>query len=260
MPVRYLLVIVLPVLFLSPGLSQAQSTEPTENAAASPTSAATPEPVENTEKDASKKGFLAGVWESITEEAHVTIGYGTLEIQLKIRRNSDGATATMAQKNSSAIFVNYGSKPSFFKDSNFGYSFLVNYVGFDMGQQVLYNNTYVDLNTDVEGQMVYAVPALFYQWGEHQANGKYVRLGLGVGVGAATYSGTIQLTGSQNPDEKIYAVNTSYSPKLAYSNFLEARWNHIGVSISYAAPRIYGDEYNIKVSNFTAYVGYSIYF
>jgi hypothetical protein len=267
MPVRYhtaLLGVALSVLLLSPGPSQAQLTQLVENAAApssdTPANSPPAETAKDTATEPQKNGFLAGAWESMTEEAHVTIGYGTLEIQLKIRRNSDGATATMAQKNTSAIFVNYGSKPSFFKDSNFGYSFLVNYVGFDMGQQVLYNNTYVDLNTDVEGQMVYAVPALFYQWGEHQANGKYIRLGLGVGVGAATYSGTIQLTGSQNPDEKIYAVNTSYSPRLAYSNFLEARWNHIGVSVSYAAPRIYGDEYNIKVSNFTAYVGYSIYF
>jgi len=267
MSARYpvvLLVLLLSVLFLSTGLCQAQSIQAADNATATPSdlpqSVPTPGPADDSAQAGKNKGFLAGIWDSMTEEAHITVGYGTLEVQLKIRRNSDGATATMAQKNTSAIFVNYGSRPSFFKDSNFGYTFLVNYVGYDMGQQVLYNDTYVDLNTDVEGQMVYAVPALFYQWGEHQANGKYVRLGLGVGIGAATYSGTIQLTGSQNPDEQIYAVNKSYSPRLAYSNFLEARWNHIGVSISYAAPRIYGDEYNIKVSNFTAYIGYSIYF
>ena len=70
----------------------------------------------------------------------------------------------------------------------------------------------------------------------------------------------MQLSGSQIPNEQIYTINNSYTPRLALSNFLEARWNHFGVSISYASPRIYGDEYDIKVSNFTAYLGYSLYF
>ena len=241
------------VLVLLPGLVWAQTATNTDNLSGSAAET-------DNAKEPKKDGFLIGIWNGLTEEAHATIGYGTLEMQLKIRRNSDGATATMAQRNTSAIFVNYGSKPSFFKDSNFGWTVLVNYVGFDMPQQVLYDNSYVDLNTDVVGQMIYAVPAVFYQWGEHSAKGKYVRLGLGVGAGAATYSGTIQLTGSSNPNEQIYAVNKSYSPRLAYSNFLDARWNHVSISISYAAPRIYGDEYDVKVSNFTAYIGYSVFF
>ena len=267
MPVRnriILLASLLSVLILSPGSSRAESPQPTENTATTPidtpTSTSTPNADEAAGEDPQKNGFLAKVWDSMTDEAHLTVGYGTLEVKLQIHRKSDAATATMVQRNTSAVFVNYGSRPSFFKDSNFGYTFLINYVGFDMGQQEIYKDTYVDLGTDVGGQMFYAVPALFYQWGEHRANGKFVRLGLGAGIGAATYSGTIQLTSSQNPDEQIYAVNKSYTPRLALSNFLEARWNHLGVSISYASPRIYGDEYDIKVSNFTAYIGYSFYF
>ena len=259
MPVRHrivLLVSLLSVLFLSPGSSRAESPQPTENAASTSTLKAD----EAAGEDPQKNGFLAKVWDSMTDEAHLTVGYGTLEVKLDIHRKSDGATATMVQRNTAAVFVNYGSRPSFFKDSNFGYTFLVNYVGFDMGQQEIYKDTYVDLGTDVGGQMFYAVPALFYQWGEHRYKGKFVRLGIGAGIGAATFSGTIQLTNSQNPDEQIYAVNKSYTPRLALSNFLEARWNHFGVSISYASPRIYGDEYDIKVSNFTAYIGYSFYF
>jgi len=267
MPVRHriaLLLSLLSVLFLSPGSSRAESPQPAENAATTPvdtsTSTSTPNPDEAAGEDPQKKGFLAGVWDSVTDEAHLTVGYGTLEVKLDIRRKSDGANATMVQRNTSAVFVNYGSRPSFFKDSNFGYSFMINYVGFDMGQQEIYKDTYVDLGTDVGGQLLYAVPVLFYQWGEHRHKGKFVRLGFGAGIGAATYSGTIQLTNSQNPDEQIYTVNKSYTPRLALSNFLEARWKHFGVSISYASPRIYGDEYDIKVSNFTAHIGYSFYF
>ena len=81
------------------------------------------------------------------------------------------------------------------------------------------------------------------------------------GVGAATYSGTIQLTGPQVPGgEKIYTSKKSYDPRLALSDFIEARWHHFGISISYAAPRIYGDGYEAKVSNFSANIGYTYYF
>ena len=266
MPVQYriaLLVSLLSALFLSPGPAWAESAQPAENATTpvdTSSSTSTSNPDEAAGEDPQKNGFLAGVWDSVTDEAHLTVGYGTLEVKLDIRRKSDGANATMVQRNTSAVFVNYGSRPSFFKDSNFGYTFMINYVGFDMGQQEIYKDTYVDLGTDVGGQLLYAVPVLFYQWGEHRYKGRFVRLGFGAGIGAATYSGTIQLTNSQNPDEQIYTVNKSYTPRLALSNFLEARWNHFGISISYASPRIYGDEYDIKVSNFTAHIGYSFYF
>ena len=267
MPVRYRVTLFVPVLsalFLSPGTSRAEPAQPAENAATTPldtsSSMSTPEPGEDAAKDTKKEGFLAGVWNSMTDEAHMTLGYGTLEVKLDIRRKSDGASATMVQRDTSSVFLNYGSRPSFFKDSNFGYTFMINYVGFDMGQQEIYKDTYVNLGTDVRGQLFYAVPVLFYQWGEHRYKGKFVRLGFGAGVGAATYSGTIQLIFTQTAATEIYTVNNSYTPRFALSNFLEARWNHFGVSISYASPRIYGDEYDIKVSNFTAHLGYVIYF
>ena len=267
MPVRYRIAPFVPILsalFLFSGPARVESAQPAENTATTPLdtpfSMSTPEPGDAAAKNTKKEGFLAGVWNSMTDEAHMTVGYGTLEVKLGIQRKTDGATATMVQRDTSSVFLNYGSRPSFFKDSNFGYTFMVNYVSFDMGQQEIYKDTYVNLGTDVRGQLFYAVPVLFYQWGEHRYKGKFVRLGFGAGVGAATYSGTIQLTGSQNPDERIYMVNNSYTPRFALSNFLEARWNHFGVSISYASPRIYGDEYDIKVSNFTAHLGYVIYF
>ena len=44
------------------------------------------------------------------------------------------------------------------------------------------------------------------------------------------------------------------------SNFLEARWNHVGLSVSYASPRVYGDGYDIRVKGFSANIGYLYYF
>jgi hypothetical protein len=268
MPVPYriaLLVTVLSALFLSPSLSRAQAAPPAENAVTVPFN--TPDSTsalatgDDARKDQQKNGFWTGLWKSMTDEAHLTVSYGILEASLTIKRKSDGATGTMAQRDTSAFFLSYGTRPSFFKDSNFGYTFMVNYVNFDMGKQEVAGNEYVDLGTEITGQMIYAVPTLYYQWGEHHYKGTFVRLGVGAGVGAATYSGTVQLTGSQVPGgEKIHTANYSYAPRLALSDFLEARWHHFGVSMSYAAPRIYGDTYDVKVSNFSVNIGYTIYF
>jgi hypothetical protein len=268
MPERYhivLVITVLSVLFLFPDLSRAQSVRSAENLATAPvdTTLSTVPSVagDDAGKEPQKTGFWGWLWNSLTDEAHITLGYGILESSLTVKRKSDGASATMVQRDTSAIFLTYSTASSFFKDSNFGYTFMVNYVTFDMGQQEIQNHEYADLGTHITGQMIYAVPTLFYQWGEHRYQGNFVRVGVGAGVGAATYSGTIQLTGSQVPGgEKIYTSNKTYEPRLAVSDFLEARWHHFGISISYAAPRIYGDGYEAKVSNFSANIGYTYYF
>jgi len=267
MPVPYRIaffVTILSVLFLSPSLSRAQSGQTAENAVSipfePPNSTSSLASGEDAQKNQQKTGFWTGLWNNMTDEAHLTVGYGTLEAKLTIRRKSDGATATMAQRDTSAIFLGYSTRSSFFKDSNFGYTFMVNYVNFDMGKQEVHRNEYVDFGTEITGQMIYAVPTLYYQWGEHHYKGTFVRLGVGAGVGAATYSGTVQLTGTQGPGEKIYTTNKSYAPKLTLSDFLEARWHHFGISISYAAPRIYGDDYDITVSDYSVNVSYAYYF
>ncbi|HUI67431.1 MAG TPA: hypothetical protein VL087_04420 [Nitrospirota bacterium] len=268
MPVPYrivLLVTVLSALFLSPSLSRAQAALPAENAVTvpfdTPDSSSPPATGDVAQKEQQKNGFWTGLWNSMTDEAHLTVGYGILEADLTIKRKSDGASATMAQRDTSAFFLSYGTRSTFFKDSNFGYTFMVNYVSFDMGKQEVAGNAYVNLGTEITGQMIYAIPTLFYQWGEHHYKGTFVRLGAGVGVGAATYSGTVQLTGSQVPGgEKIHTASKSYSPRLALSDFLEARWHHFGISINYAAPRIYGDTYDVKVSDLSVNIGYTIYF
>ena len=267
MPVRYciaLLVTVLAALFLAPGLCRAQSARPAESAVTVALNAndnPTPHAAGNDAGTGKQKnGFWAWLWNSMTDEAHITVGYGILETDLKINRKSDGASATMVQRDTSAIFLSYSTASSFFKDSNFGYTFMVNYVNFDMGEQEISRNEFVNLGTHISGQMIYAVPTLFYQWGEHRYKGKFVRLGVGAGLGAATYSGTVQLSGSQIPGEIIYTANKSYAPRLALSDFLEARWHHFGLVVTYAAPRIYGDTYDMKISNFSVNVGYTYYF
>ena len=203
-----------------------------------------------------KPGFFPWVWQMLTDEANVTAGVGVLQLSLKIKRKADGAEATMVQRDRSTLFLSYSTRPSFFTNSNFGYTVMIGYTDFDMTQQKTGYNSFVYLGTEVTGNMIYAVPTLYYQWGEHHYNGTFVRLGVGVGAGAATYTGTVQLA----TGEKISTSNRSYTPRLTLTDFLEARWRHIGISISYAAPRIHGDDYDIKVTNWSASIGYTYYF
>jgi hypothetical protein len=207
-------------------------------------------------RDNADSGFIGTIWKGLTDEAHLRVGYGVVQWAMDVERTSDGATARLVQRDNSALFIGYGSKPSFFKDSRFGYTFMVDYVDFDMKKQEIPGDQFADFGTEVKGYMIYAVPTLYYQWGEHRYKGKFIRLGLGVGVGSARYHGTVRLS----TGEIVYTEKRSLEPRLAVSNFLEARWNHFGLSFSYASPRVYGDGYDIRVSDVSANIGYVFYF
>jgi hypothetical protein len=133
---------------------------------------------------------------------------------------------------------------------------MLNFVDFSMKRQTVGGEEFADVGTEVEGYLVYAVPTLYYQWGGRADRKKFIRLGAGVGLGAARFSGTARLS----TGETIETEKHAFEPRLALSNFLEARWNHLDFSISYASPRLYGDGYDIKVSDFSASLGVVFYF
>jgi len=67
-------------------------------------------------------------------------------------------------------------------------------------------------------------------------------------------------TAGLSTGEVVHTEKRSYEPRLAVSNFLEARWNQFGLTVSYASPRVYGDGYDIRVADFSANLGYLFYF
>jgi hypothetical protein len=201
-------------------------------------------------------GVIARTWGRLTDEAYLRAGYGVVQWAMDIRRSSDGASARLVQRDDDALFLSYGSKPNFIRDSNFGYTFMVNFVDFSMKRQTVAGEEFADVGTEVDGYLVYAVPTLYYQWGGRNDRKKFIRLGAGVGLGAARYSGTARLS----TGETIQTEKHSFEPRLALSNFLEARWEYLDFSISYASPRLYGDGYDIKVSDFSASLGLVFYF
>ena len=203
-----------------------------------------------------KPGLIERTWRRLSDEGYVRAGYGVVHWALDLRRASDAARARLVHRDDEAIFLGYGSKPRFIRDSNFGYTFMLNFVDFSMQRQTIAGEEFADVGTQVEGYLVYAVPTLYYQWGGRSDRRKFIRLGAGVGLGAARFSGTARLS----TGETIQTREHSFEPRLALSNFLEARWNHLDFSISDASPRLYGDGYDIKVSDLSASLGLVFYF
>ncbi len=97
------------------------------------------------------ESFAGWVWSGLTDEAHRRVGYGGVQWAMDVTRASDGATARLVQRDNSAVFISYGSKPSFFQDTNFGYTFMVNYVDFSMTKQSIPGDKFADLGTEVGG-------------------------------------------------------------------------------------------------------------
>jgi hypothetical protein len=199
---------------------------------------------------------LSWAWKGLTDEASLTVGYGVLKWELDVTRTSDGASGTLTQRDDSALFVSYGTKPSFFDGSRFGYRVMVNYHAFHMTRQVMQGDQFADVGTEIKGYVVYAVPTLYYQWGEHRETGTFVRVGIGAGVGGSRFSGTVRLS----TGEIVYTTQKDLEPRLTTTNFLLARWNHVGISFSYAAPRVYGDGYDVRVFGTVAYISYTYQF
>jgi len=209
-----------------------------------------------TTADAHSKGFVEWAWKELTDEASLTVGYGVMKWVLDVKRTSDGASGTLVQRDDSTLYISYSTKPSFFKDSNFGYTVMVNYSDFDLTKQETANDKFADYGTEVHGYIVYAVPTLYYQWGEHLRKGRFVRFGVGAGVGAARFSGTVRLS----TGEIVHTSQGNIEPRLAITNFLIAQWNHFGVQFSFASPRVYGDAYDAKVKDASLYATYTYYF
>lgn len=210
----------------------------------------------DTSKGPGAPGFWDKAWDYLVNGASITVGTGLRQAEMTVTRKSDGASGKIAQRNEQAYFLSYSTRPSFIGESQFGYTFMVNYSHFNMNKQEVAKDVYQDIGTRVRGNFAYVVPTLFYQWGEHQYKGKFIRLGIGLGVGVTTYSGNIILSDSST----VTVSNKSYALMFAESIFLEARYRHWGVKLSFAGPTVANDKYNIQVSDIALNLGYSLYF
>jgi hypothetical protein len=213
------------------------------------------------------EGWGSRLWDWTTETfidgASITLGYGVRRSTFTFTRKSDNASGTIVDRDYPAYFLIYSTKPSFFENSRFGYTFMLKLSTFSMDQQVasgsLIGGTPVDVHTDLRGIIGYAVPSLYYQWGEHRFEGTFFLIGVGLGLATTTYSGTIELQ-SSSATERVSVRDQSYSLNLAWSTFLEARWRHGGIYLSIMRARLPGDTYDTRFADDSLYLGYRLFF
>jgi hypothetical protein len=250
--VKFLAGVVILVLFLftTPGVSYAEMD--TEDAGKTGVIL----PAVDTPAKPEDAGFWDKTWDYLVNGASITVGTGLRQAEMTVTRKSDKASGKIAQRNDQAYFLTYSTRPSFIGKSNFGYTFMLNYSHFNMDKQEVAKDVYQDIGTRVRGNFAYVVPTLYYQWGEHRYKGKFVRLGVGLGLGVTTYSGNIILSDGST----VEVSNKAYALTVAESIFLEARYRHWGVILSLAGPSVENDTYKIQVSDVSVNMGYSFYF
>jgi hypothetical protein len=205
--------------------------------------------------------FGAWLWDYLYNGASITVGVGTRQAELKVTEKVTGKFGKIVQRDEDAYFLSYSTRESFIGSSQFGYTFMLNYTTFNMDKQEVEKNVYEDIGTRVRGKTAYVVPTLFYQWGEHRKIGKFVRLGVGLGLGVAKFDGDIILTDPQpQPLVPIHVSSDSYDLKFAASAFLEARYRHWGIKITIAGPSYQDETYLYNLSDIAVNLGYTYYF
>jgi len=227
-------------------------------ALSAPDAKGTPQTSE-TAAEPEQMSFGAWLWDYLYNGASITVGVGTRQAELKVTEKISGKFGKIVQRDEGAYFLSYSTRESFIGSSQFGYTFMLNYTTFNMDKQETAKNIYEDLGTRVRGKVAYAVPTLFYQWGEHRKIGKFVRLGVGLGLGVAKFEGNIILT-NPAPAPPIPIANGSYDLKFAASAFLEARYRHWGIKISIAGPSYQDEKYIYNLSDIAVNLGYTYYF
>jgi hypothetical protein len=208
-------------------------------------------------------GLLGWAYDSFVDGASIILGYGVRRSNFTFTRKSDGASGTIVDRDYPAYFLIYSTKPSFFENSRFGYTFMIKLSSFDMNQQIasgaVIGGTPTDVHTDLQGIIGYAVPALYYQWGEHRTTGTFFLVGAGLGLATTTYSGTIELQ-SPTTTEVVNVRDESFSLHIAWTAFLEARWRHWGGYLSIMRAQLPGDSYDTQFEDVSLYLGYRLFF
>ena len=203
--------------------------------------------------------FWEWLWDYLYNGASLTVGIGTRQADLRVTDKSTNASGKISQRDEEAYFISYSTRPSFIRDTRFGYTLMFNYTTFNMDQQEVAKNEYQDVGTRVRGRVAYVVPTVFYQLGEHGRRGAYVRLGIGVGLGAAKYEGSIILDYPANTTP-VAISNGDYGLKVAASLMLEARYRNWGLTVTAAGPSYEDERYRYDLTDLSSYVNFTWYF
>ena len=192
-----------------------------------------------------RTGYPVVDWalETFVDGASVTLGIGVRRSSFTVTRKSDHASGTIVDRDYPAVFFVYSTKPTLFPDSRFGYTFMFRLSSFNMDRQVTTGTpgggSASGVRSNIRGMIGYAVPSLYYQWGDQSATGTYFVAGVGVGLVASSYGGTMQLNTPAGL-ETVDLSERSYSLDPAWGTFIEARWRHTGIYLGFMRAQMPG--------------------
>ena len=210
---------------------------------------------------AQDKPATLGAWlyDHFIEGASITAGFGAHRADITVRDKATGASGKLSDRDNTAWFLSYSTRPSFIGTSKVGYNFMLSYTTFNADKQEVAKDDFRDLGTRLHGRVASVVPTLFYQVGEHGRQAAYVRGGVGVGLGVTKYQGDIILNYPANTTP-VSVSSDHYDLKVAASLYVEARYRHFGFTVAAAGPSYEDDRYHYSVTDVSAYVSYTYYF
>lgn len=199
------------------------------------------------------------LYDYLTNGASVSVGFGVHQGDVIVRDKATGAAGKLSDRDNTAWFLSYSTRPSFFRDSKFGYNLMLSYTTFNADKQEVAKDDFRDLGTRLHGRVASIVPTLFYQWGDYGPKGAYVRTGLGLGLGIVKFDGDIILNYPANTT-RVSVSSNNYDLKIAGSVYLEARYRHFGFTVTGAGPSYEDDKYHYSVADIAAYLSATYYF
>ena len=198
------------------------------------------------------------VWHYLTDGASITAGLGGRTISIDVTRKGTDDHGKMAEHNEDAQFLSYNTKASYFGQSNFGYSWMFNLSTFHLRAQERPSSETVNMGTEVEGIFAYAVPSIFYNFGDRH-RGLYLRTGIGLGMGLAEFNGDVILTESSRANDRVEISNGTSNLFFALGLFVDFQWNYFTFRFASAGPNLEYDGYDINIADTSLMLGLSYY-
>ena len=204
------------------------------------------------------KNFSALLWDYLTVGASVTGGFGGRSVTIDVTRKGTNDQGKILENRENEFFLLYSTRPSYFGDSNVGFSWLLNLSTIHLKEQEISGGNTVNLGTKVNGYFATTVPTVFYNVGDRY-RGHYLRAGIGFGIGVAKFDGDIVLTDSALPNDRVTISNGTSNIFTAFGVFVDYQWKNFSIQLSTAGPNLDYNGYDINVSGTSLMFGYTYY-
>lgn len=198
------------------------------------------------------------LWHYLTDGASISAGVGGRTITIDVTRLGTEDHGKMIENIEDASFLTYNTKASYFGHSNVGYGWLFNVSTFHLKDQELPNQEVISLGTEVDGYFAYAIPTVFYNFGDRH-RGHYLRTGIGLGVGVADFNGNVVLTESLIPSDRVDISNGTSNLFVAFGIFIDYQWQNFTIRIDSGGPNLKYDGYEMNVSGTSIMLGATYY-